>query len=96
MLLILKEFWLRNENRQNLLLNLKMVKPALVYNSSQKTILLQPGRKRQYRIVLYGPLCRSTTIDKGAGAGAEVTASEFCRCDSNRKRVKKISLKFFV
>jgi aspartokinase/homoserine dehydrogenase 1 len=33
--------------------------------------------KRQYRIVLYGPLCRSTSIDKGAGAGAEVTASEF-------------------
>jgi homoserine dehydrogenase len=34
----------------------------------------KPGRKRQYRIVLYGPLCRSTSIDK-RGAGAEVTAS---------------------
>jgi hypothetical protein len=32
---------------------------------SQKTILLQPGRKRQHRIVLYGPLCRSTLLIKG-------------------------------
>jgi hypothetical protein len=46
---------------------------ALVY-TIPKDHPLQPGRKRQHRIVLYGPLCRSTTIDKRAGAGAEVTA----------------------
>jgi homoserine dehydrogenase len=55
-----------------------MVKPALVLQFIQKDHpFLQPEGKRQYRIVLYGPLCRSTSIDKGAGAGAEVTASEF-------------------
>jgi aspartokinase/homoserine dehydrogenase 1 len=48
---------------------------------SQRWFTIHPKRPSFYnlegkdnRIVLYGPLCRSTSIDKGAGAGAEVTA----------------------